>query len=218
LQHGERKIALVSIDLVGFFHPNVVRVRERLAGFDYVLVSSTHNHEGPDTLGLWGPNAFKSGVDPEYLKTVEDRIVKAVKAADKAARPVQAVIGAAKDAELLHDGREPYVKHDELVAVRFVDPKTDKSAGLVVQWNCHPETFGDKNHEISADFVGATVKYLKERQNCPVVYLTGTVGGLMTSLHVQIKDDKGNVLEDGTWEKTAEYGRRVGQLADKALE
>jgi hypothetical protein len=217
LQHAEHKIALVSIDLVGFFHSSVVRVREKLAGFEYVLVSSTHNHEGPDTLGLWGPNAFKSGVDPEYLKMVEDRIVKAVKGADKAALPVRAVIGAAKDADLLHDGREPYVKHDELVAVRFVDPTTDKSAGLVVQWNCHPETLSDKNTEISADFVGATVKYLKEKHHCPVVYLTGTVGGLMTSLHVEIKDENGKVLEDGTWEKTAEYGRRVGQLADKAL-
>ena len=31
----------------------------KLPGFKYVLVSSTHNHEGPDTLGLWGPNPFK---------------------------------------------------------------------------------------------------------------------------------------------------------------
>src|SRR5262249_37477025 len=53
LHDGKQKIALVSIDVVGFFHPNVVRVREGLPGFAYVLVSSTHNHEGPDTLGLW---------------------------------------------------------------------------------------------------------------------------------------------------------------------
>src|SRR5262249_41410515 len=66
LKHDERKIALVSIDVVGFFHPSVRRVREQLAGFTYVLVSSTHNHEGPDTLGLWGPNAFTSGIDKDY--------------------------------------------------------------------------------------------------------------------------------------------------------
>jgi hypothetical protein len=99
-----------------------------------------------------------------------------------------------------------------------VDAKSDKIAGLVVQWNCHPETLSDKNTEISADFVGATLKYLNEKHHCPVVYLTGTVGGLMTSLHVEIKDQKGKSLEDGTWEKTEEYGRRVGKLADKALE
>src|SRR5262249_16344903 len=78
LKHGRAKLALVSIDLVGFFPPNVVRVREQLPGFTYVLVSSTHNHKGPDTLGLWGPNPFTSGIDRDYLKSVEEKVVKAV--------------------------------------------------------------------------------------------------------------------------------------------
>src|SRR5262249_6232665 len=49
LKHGTQKVAMVSVDLVGFFYPNVVSVRKQLPGFTYVLVSSTHNHEGPDT-------------------------------------------------------------------------------------------------------------------------------------------------------------------------
>src|SRR5687767_10244651 len=44
LKEGKTKLALVSVDLVGFFRPNVVNVRKQLAGFDYVLVSSTHTH------------------------------------------------------------------------------------------------------------------------------------------------------------------------------
>ncbi|HZT81236.1 MAG TPA: hypothetical protein VFA26_13485 [Gemmataceae bacterium] len=217
LKHGGKKIALVSIDVVGFFHPNVERVRKQLPGFTYVLVSSTHNHEGPDTLGLWGPAFFKSGVDPDYVKTVEARIVEAVKAADAAAKPAAARLGTVKAPELLHDGREPYVKHDELVALEFRGPKSDRPAGIVVQWNCHPETLGDRNTEVSADYVGCTVKHLREKHGCPVVYLTGTVGGLMTSLHVPVKDDKGKPLADGTYEKTERYGRLVGEAADRAL-
>src|SRR5262249_40938164 len=217
LRAGERKVALVSIDVVGFFHPNVERVRKQLPGFTYVLVSSTHNHEGPDTLGLWGPNPFKSGIDPAYMQFVEDQIVKAVREADAAVKSATVKLGTAKAPELLHDGREPYIKHDELVALQFVDPKTGKDAGIVVQWNCHPDTLDSKNTEISADYVGYTVQELQERHHCPVVYLTGTVGGLMTSLHVEIKDDKGNLLRDGTFEKTERYGRLVGQLAERAL-
>jgi hypothetical protein len=216
LHDGKQKIALVSVDLVGFFHPNVLHVRTGLPGFAYVLVSSTHNHEGPDTLGLWGTSPVKSGVDPEYLKFVETQIVKAVREADKASQPVSARIGTAKAPELLHDGREPYVKHDELVALAFQD-RNDKTVGLVVQWNCHPETLASKNTKISADFVGYTVKHLREKHRCPVVYLTGTVGGLMTSLHVEIKDAAGKALADGTYEKTERYGRLVGELADRAL-
>jgi hypothetical protein len=217
LKQGERKLALVSIDVVGFFHPNVLNVRKQLPGFTYVLVSSTHNHEGPDTLGLWGPNPFTSGVDARYLKSVEDQIDQAVRAADTSARPVSARLGTARAPELLHDGREPYVKHDELVALTFDEPGKPAPAGIVVQWNCHPETLGSKNTQISADFVGATVGYLKERHHCPVVYLTGTVGGLMTSLGVEVKDEDGRALADGTWEKTERYGKLIGRLADRAL-
>lgn len=215
LRNGDDKIALVSVDLVGFFHPQVESVRRRLPGFAYVLVSSTHNHEGPDTLGLWGANPFQSGVDADYLGHVEKQIVAAVKAADAAREPVIARIGSARAPELLHDTREPFVKHDELVALEF-RRKDDKLAGLVVQWNCHPETLGDKNTRISADFVGAAVKTLHEKNRCPVVYLTGTVGGLMTSLHVEIKSASGKTLEDGTFEKTERYGELLAEVAERA--
>jgi hypothetical protein len=216
LKHEGKKVALVSVDLVGFFLPNVVRVRQSLPGFDYVLVSSTHNHEGPDTLGLWGENAFKSGVDKDYVAGVEKDIANAVKTASAFARPVSATLGTTKAPELLHDAREPYIKHDELTAVKFFD-KDKQPAGIIVQWNCHPETLGGKNTHLSADFVGYTVKHLEDKHHCPVVYLTGTVGGLMTSLHVEVKDAKGKVLPEDSFEKTERYGELVGELADKAL-
>jgi hypothetical protein len=216
LRHGKEKIAIVSIDLVGFFHPNIENVRKRLPGFSYVLVSSTHNHEGPDTLGLWGSSPLKSGVDGEYLAEVEKQIAAAVKAADAGLKAVRVRIGSAAAPELLHDGREPYVKHEDLMAMEFRN-KEDKPIGLVVQWNCHPETLGGKNTLVSADFVGATVKALREKHRCPVVYLTGTVGGLMTSLHVEIKSAAGKVLQDGTFEKTERYGELLAAVADRAL-
>jgi Neutral/alkaline non-lysosomal ceramidase, N-terminal len=216
LEHDNKKVAIVSVDVVGLFNDMAQNVRRQLPGFAYILVSSTHNHEGPDTMGLWGPNLFASGIDPDYLKQLETGIVQAIRQGDKNMQPLSAAIGSARAPELLHDGREPYVKHDELVALRFEDAK-QKSAGIVVQWNCHPETLGSKNTEISADYVGYTVEYLKRKYRCPVVYLTGTVGGLMTSLHVEVKDDAGKPLADGTFEKTERYGILVGKLAEKAL-
>jgi hypothetical protein len=216
LQHGKTKIALACVDLVGFFYPNAQHVRDQLPGFDYVLVSSTHNHEGPDTLGLWGASPLQSGVDPDYLQFVEKQVAKAVKAADDARKPVTARIGSVREPDLLRDSREPYVKHDDLVALEFRD-KDDKPAGIVVQWNCHPETLDSKNTQVSADFVGYTVKALQDGHKCPVVYLTGTVGGLMTSLGVEVKGPDGKALDDGTYEKTERYGQLIAEAADRAL-
>ncbi len=217
LSDGKRKVAVVSVDLVGFFLDNVEHVRKALPGFDYVLISSTHNHEGPDTLGLWGPSPLQSGVDRQYLALVEKRIAEAVRAADKARKPATARIGTVTAPELLHDSRMPLVKHDELVAPRFTDAQSDKDIGAVVQWNCHPETLGSENTLVSADYVGYTCAHVKKALGCPVVYLTGTVGGLMTSLKVPVKDEKGKALKDGTFEKTKRFGELVGERSVKAL-
>ncbi len=214
----DKKIAIVSIDVIGFFYPNVVSVRQELRDFRYVLVTSTHSHEGPDTMGLWGPTPFQSGVDAEYMQRVEKQIVASVRMADETRRPARAVLGTALAPELLHDGRLPLVKHDELVALEFRELDNDRPMGVVVQWNCHPETLDSKNTLISADFVGYAVNHLREKRGCPVVYLTGTVGGLMTSLKVDIKGPDGQSLKDGTYEKTEKYGHLVAEVAERALE
>ncbi len=51
---GKSTIAMVSLDLVGLSYGTTLSVRKRLPDFTYVLVSCTHDHEGPDTIGLWG--------------------------------------------------------------------------------------------------------------------------------------------------------------------
>lgn len=216
LHDGQNKIAIVCVDVVGLFHPVVERIRQRLPGFSYVLVSSTHNHEGPDTLGLWGPSPFQSGVDPAYLKKIEDGVIKAIQQADRELQGASARIGVVQAPELVRDSREPYVKHDDLVALQFADAR-GKKLGIVAQWNCHPEDMSDRNTQITADFVWATVAHLQEKHGCPVVYLTGTVGGLMTTLSMEVKDAHGVPLKSGTFERTERYGRLVGLAADKAL-
>jgi hypothetical protein len=217
LKDGTNKVAIASVDVVGLFLPFVESVRKQLPGFDYVLVGATHNHHGPDTLGLWGPNPLKSGVDAAYMAFLEKRIIEAIRAADANCLPAKAVIGRVNAPELLHDGRDPQVKHDELVALLFRDPKTDKPSGVVVQWNCHPETINSKNTKLSADYIASTCAALEAKFQCPVVYLTGTVGGLMTSMHVDVKDDKGQLLLEGSIEKTERYGVLIAELTQRAL-
>jgi hypothetical protein len=217
LDDGQNKIALVTVDVVGLFSPSVERVREKLPGFRYVLVSATHNHEGPDTMGLWGPNPLTSGVDSSYLERVEAGCVDAVQKADAARKPAVAKIGTAHTPELLRDTRLPEVKLDAIVAISFRDPKSDAPIGVLVQWNCHPETLDSKNTEITADFVGYTVKRLRETQKCPVAYFTGAVGGLMTTLRLPVQDAAGRELADGTFTKAERYGTLLADAAEKAI-
>lgn len=218
LKDGRRKVAIASVDVIGLFLPFVENIRKQLPGYDYILVGATHNHHGPDTLGLWGPSPIRSGVDLEYMKLLEKRIIEAVRAAGASVSPANAVIGQVNAPELLHDSREPIVKHDELVALMFRNPTTDKPVGVVVQWNCHPETIDSKSTKISPDFIASTCTTLEQRYQCPSLYLTGTVGGLMTSMHVDVKDEQAKLLAEGSIEKTERYGVLVAKLTEQALD
>lgn len=217
LSDGQTKIALVCVDVVGIFLPTVENIRKQLPGFGTVIVSATHNHEGPDTLGLWGKSPFQSGVDPQYLRLLEAGAVRAVQEADKQRQPATAAIGTVHAPELLADSRQPIVKHDELVTIRFRDPKTERTTGLLVQWNCHPEDLGSRNTAISADFVAGTVRQLKKTHNCPVMYCTGAVGGLMSSLRLEVRDTTGQLLKSGTFARTDRYGVLVAEAATASL-
>ncbi len=217
LDDGRRKFALASVDLVGVQYAAVLKIRAALPGFDYVLVASTHNHEGPDVIGLWGPSPFRSGVDPKYVELVVDRVVRTIRRAAEKTVPVGAAYGTATDEALLRDSRLPTAYDGVLRVVRFTTPEGGSAAGLLVQWSCHPESLGSRNRLITADFPYATVAALEKRYGCPVVYFTGAVGGLMSNPST-IRTPEGEELHDQTFAFAEAYGRAVARLAEKAVD
>jgi len=217
---GER-LALSSVDLVGLQYPQVKAIRAQLAGFRYVLVASTHNHEGPDVIGIWGRGPFHRGVDDAYLDQTIEGVVESVRQAASHLAPVTAAFGTAEDQTLLADNRLPIVKDGVLRVLRLNHPQSDKAtsgkpAGLVVQWNCHPESLGPRNTRLTADFPWATIAELEKQYGCPVVYLTGAVGGLMTNPSGRVLDEAGKELPDGSFDYARRYGEEVARLAQQA--
>jgi hypothetical protein len=218
LADGDTRIAICCVDLIGLQHPQVLAIRQRLTGFHYVMVSSTHNHEGPDVIGIWGRGPFHRGVNDEYLELVVDRVVQSVKEAGENLIPVTAAFGTAEDESLLSDSRLPVVKDGVLRAVRFNRADTGEAAGLLVQWNSHPESLGPKNKLITADFPWATVSALAAKCKCPVVYLSGAVGGLMSNPAGRIFDEDGKEVSDGNYDYAERYGKAVAELALQAID
>lgn len=90
LDSGEKRIALVTLDFVGYFHNEVETIRSLVdpsLGFDSITVTSTHNHEGPDTMGLWGPNELTAGVDLGYLDFVNQQVADCIEEAASKLEP-----------------------------------------------------------------------------------------------------------------------------------
>ena len=216
LGDGGEKIALVSVDLIGLQYPEVKEIRKGLADFKYVLVSSTHNHEGPDVIGIWGRGPFSRGVDDDYVASVVSKVVDLVKKTAENLAPAVAAYGTASDETLLGDSRRPFAKDGVLRVIQFTKPGSEEPAGLLVQWNCHPEAMGSRNTEITADFPYATVAKLKDQHKCPILYMSGAIGGLMAPPRRSIKDGQGKILEEGDFEFCRVYGEAVADLATQA--
>lgn len=89
LATSTHKIAVVVLDVVGYFNNEIATIRTLVndPSFDAIVVSSTHNHEGPDTMGLWGPDQLTSGVDLEYLDFVNQQVAGCIADADSTLRP-----------------------------------------------------------------------------------------------------------------------------------
>jgi hypothetical protein len=93
VQNADKKIAVVTLDVIGYFHNEVTTARNLPAvaglGFDAIVVTSTHQHEGPDTMGLWGPDETTTGVDLGYLDFVNATIADCVADANARLEPAQ---------------------------------------------------------------------------------------------------------------------------------
>lgn len=217
LDDGNRKVALVSVDLIGLGRPTVEQIRSRLPDFFFTTVSSTHTHHGPDTIGLWGATVIHNGVDPKYLARVVDQCVAAVRQAERRLEPVWASYGSVETKGLVADSRLPKVYDDVLRVLSFHRPGDQGLAGLVVQWNCHPEVLGRGNHQLTADFVADAVAALTARYQCPVAYFTGPVGGLMTPPDDHYEDSRGTPIPNETFTYAYYYGLDVDIWASKAV-
>lgn len=183
----ERTIVFCALDLIGFFRPDMQDVIQRVRGHfteltkPEILIASLHPHDGPDTMGLWGPDDRTSGVDPLYLAELKDKtvatILTALAAAIKESPSMKSVClrvpGLAKNA------RNPEILDDELTALQFLDIDGRPLVSLF-DFACHPEVMWEHNTQISADYVGYLRQAVEETTGAPCIFFSGALGGMMT--------------------------------------
>ena len=219
LSYDETYMAIAAIDVVGLGTPRIHEARDRLVadGFeqDRLLVASTHNHQGPDTMGLWGdPENFVSGLDRTYQEHLADSIETAVRQAAAAMVPVTLRIGRTnlRDVEpkwyngadfggenpdhimhgLIHDGRDPIVISDQLLVVQGVGAD-DGTVFTLTNWSGHPETRSSSNNDISSDYPGTLRDLLEAQLGGVAIDIPERLGGMQSALggDVPLVDENG---------------------------
>lgn len=236
LDQGDVRIAIVALDLVGWFYDDTVAIRQAVqaAGLDvdHVIVHATHQHEGPDTMGQWGPSLTQAGTDRAYMDTIVSTAAQAVGQAVASLQPATLRAGAIDTAapfgtkgtrNTVRDSRDPVVI-DELLYTARLENESGQTIATLVNWGNHPEAVGADNLLITSDFA----HYLREGVEQGVgdraglggtaIFLNGTVGGLMTPLGITVTDVDGVDHSGNTFEKAEALGELVADLALQAVE
>jgi hypothetical protein len=216
---GRQRIVVVAVDLIGFFHADVLEARELLqqkAPGATLVVASTHDHEGPDTLGLWGKGRFSSGVDPKYLERVRTAIVEAAAEALSRMRPARLLLAQAPTPGLIEDGRLPRAIDDTLVALQAV-AHDGTTLGTIVDWSSHPEALGGSNTAVTSDYPHFLRARIEERLGGTCVFLVGSIGGLMTPLGLKLTGADGRPIPADSFALAQAVGERAADAAIAAL-
>lgn len=200
---GETRIGIVTADVVGLMANFVASVRTAVPPeleLDYVLVHATHNHEGPDTQGLWGAADFESGVSETYMARLKAEMVGALEdsvAALEPARLSMATIDGYDAALGTMDTRKPLILDPGIRVLMLKRPSSDEGndsvIGTLVNYGMHVELAWDKNLSFTADLAGylrrglsAGLEYdgeiVRPGIGGTTLWLTGNIGGLATVL------------------------------------
>lgn len=213
LARGELQVAIVAVDLIGIQREEILRIQEKIDSFDprHVLIVSTHNHNGPDTLGLWGYPPFISGLEEEYLEeVVTEGILSALAQARDNLQPAELLAGSAlvEPEGILKNLRRPGLVDAELGVILVRNSASRETISTVIALGSHPECLGRDNTQITADFPAWTIAKVEKSARGVGIFVPGALGGLVTP-------DSEHASPEGEWAEAKRVGHRV---ADATLE
>jgi hypothetical protein len=217
LQPGKTPLVICGVDSIGLFWDDVDRIRQAVKAKlnADVVVAALHDHQAPDTMGLWGPNQTTSGINDDYNRFVVEQTAAAALEAIGNLRPATIVLAKTHPPELdtfIHDDRPPDVHDAELILLAATG--TDgKPIATLVNWANHPETLGSRNTQITADYPAALYQRLEARRGGLAVFVNGAVGGMQSPLGAKLGD-----IPDDSFEKAQHIGERVADIAADALQ
>lgn len=226
-------VVLVTLDSIGIFHEAFIHIRKRLSpslGIDHVMFSCTHNHEAPDTMGIWSHSVIWDYFDHGYLELIKARCVEAIIEAVSKLAPVDTVLAQTEVPVegFVDDSRLPLVYDNTLCCARFIRKGTEETVATLVEWGNHVETLASGNGLLTSDFAHywreGVEKGVPEPKGCGALggaclYFQGQVGGLMTQLHTTVPHRDGSQsFREGSFEKAQALGENLAALTVNTLQ
>jgi hypothetical protein len=184
-----RLFIFVTADVIGLFHDDVNRLRQRIhiPGATFFVLSA-HNHQGPDTLGSWGPGIRKnhiklplgSGRDENYIDWMIEMMAQAAVESVVRLERVSIDVGTAQIDDMCDNKRESQFLDTELSVVSFWNHAHTRRVAVLTNYGCHPETVENENQFITSDFVGVYRDRIDRAHHTTSFFVNGSLGAMVS--------------------------------------
>jgi len=219
LASGETKVAVVSLDLLGF--PSVLgdRVRKQVPRIPAasILIGSTHTHSAPDCYAFPDGKGGHTG-DLAYMEFVCKRAAEAVNEALDHLQPARLKVATGEArGKIAYNYYAPDLYDRRLCVVQAV-ASDGKPLATLVNYAIHPEVLGAHVGIVSPDLVGPLCDRIEEHAGGMALFMNGAQGGMITADNRDL--DKPSDPQRGYWQDSRTWDEclRIGHtLADEAL-
>jgi hypothetical protein len=217
LATAKTSIAIVSLDSIGVGFDDIARIRRQLqTTVDELIVASTHTHQAPDVIGLWGEKPTTPGWNQVYIDNIVKQTKAAVKAAKRRLKPAQLRYGHLHfplENQLMQDSRPPVIRDPGIHVLQV--SSNQKTLGQMVIWSNHPEAMGAKNTALSPDYPAILREQL---DSGTTLFLVGAIGGLLSpESYTPIPTPKGQLNKYPGPDRAAAVGTLLAKRIEQAL-
>ena len=218
-EQGDTRVAVVSVDLLGF--PSVLcnRARSLVRGVpaENILVAATHTHSAPDCYAFPDGQGGHTG-DLDYMEMVCKETAEAVNEAVEKLAPALLKVATGKvEGKVAYNYYAPALYDRRASVIQAVRPDGETIVTLV-NYAIHPEVLGNDEGIVSPDLVGPLCERIESKVGGMALFVNGAQGGMVTADNRDLdwpKDSLRAVWEDSrTWEECLRIGHL---LADESL-
>ncbi len=197
-----KHVAFVSLDLIGFLRYDVLEIKKELGNNIELCIFSTHQHSGPDTIGIWG-TLSKSGRNENYMMGIRKKIVDLIKSTNEKLETASIYVAQASGNGLSVNHRVAG-EIDETITALLIKGE-NRNIATLVNFGCHPESLSGKNKLLTADFPGYLVKKLEKELGGTALFANGLLGAMVSI------DRKTLNLKEKNFEVAEKFGNEIAQ-------
>lgn len=226
MKSGETTVVIASLDVLGLSYIDVEAIRSGVPlPKENILITATHNHSGPDTVGMYGKSLSKrlsvakpfgppfrlpslgnfpiaSGRDERYVAYLRSAAINCVNGAIQNLEPAELIFSQSSRTDLSRNSRVPDSLDPTMAVLRAVN-KEGKTIAVLFNFGVHAEVLKGKK-EISADFLGQVYREVEREFGGAAIFVNGALGAM-----VGPSENGKRVKSD--WESMEKYGERFAE-------